>query len=1135
MELNIESIVSNFSDKLTIEGRKRVQDGYALETNDIIENYRTDPEEFTKLYLIEKILELLNVKIIGRNVKFYGPRKIERKPDYSIVYEFNKPILIEAKPLNADLYTKEDKGAINQIKDVFKLAAAKENYDFGIATDGLRWIFINKEQKIIDDIFLLEDFEKIRDYISQKKPIPKHKREEISKNFYKTYNDILHGTNKISESECFVNSIENVEKEGDREEIAQLTINRILFIKFLCESGFVKSIKRDWDLFEYFKGLPKYELNAKLKELFFKIFNSPREDRGGIGSFDPNFSEIPYLNGSLFEWADVENNNPDYTIGADILKRTFEFLDNFKFSHIEELDTNQDVLDPEILGYIFERAMTASDRRGTGAYYTPRQITEYMSKSAIYPQIVEKTKKYLLKNKGYKKEELTQINTIEDVIKLPPVTLDDILTEVIYEIKICDPAVGSGAFLLSSAEVLFKIVMRINRKLKLKYVGLEPEIKKRIIYNLYGLDINPRAIEIARLRLWLWLVESYEMEFIKPLPNLDCNICIGDSLTGYTDIAEFKTDAIQLGLFEENIEEMNKLIEKYEKAKNLYKYASGKYARKLKKEYKLIKKPVEQKLDQKFYYSMKIKNLIPNDGGMGKINLFHWGLEFSEIFDTNKPKEERGFDIIIGNPPYGIKVDETLRDEFELENKDIYGIFISRGLKNLLKNGGILTYIVSDTWLTLGTHLPLRKHILEKQLYKIIRVHQDCFDAVVNPCIFILKNSPNENNEIIVADLTNISTKKDSAELREILFNLEKLIGTSNDKFCVFKYDQNLIKIKSNLPIFVGSPKIFKLMNDSTCNFINKSGVNVRQIEFNGKIVELIKLGDISEVKKGIDTGENKYFLYQDPRVTGNYRNIEEFNKFILTFEELNKISNDDNLRQKVIKNGFHKSRDEYNFDEDLWFQGKFIVPYEKGGESYTEINWLPNYFVPTNYFIDWSSRSVKELNIRTQNEKNKATLRNKEYWFKEGLTFSLTGIYAPTIRIKPAGMFDNKSSGIFSKINRYFILAILCSKLSKFILKNYYMHTVDTQVGVFDDFIFPYCENYEDHKNLIELVGEIIEKQKSNPKYEYTSKEQKLIDKLVCELYGLSEDDIHEVEVWYTRRYPKLSESSPLSEESEK
>ena len=81
----------------------------------------------------------------------------------------------------------------------------------------------------------------------------------------------------------------------------------------------------------------------------------------------------------------------------------------------------------------------------------------------------------------------------------------------------------------------------------------------------------------------------------------------------------------------------------------------------------------------------------------------------------------------------------------------------------------------------------------------------------------------------------------------------------------------------------------------------------------------------------------------------------------------------------------------------------------------------------------------------------NKATLRNKNYWFKPGLTFSLTGIYAPTIRIKSHSMFDNKSSGIFSDMPNNFIISILCSKLAKFLTKNYLMHTVDTQVGIFN------------------------------------------------------------------------------------
>jgi hypothetical protein len=143
-------------------------------------------------------------------------------------------------------------------------------------------------------------------------------------------------------------------------------------------------------------------------------------------------------------------------------------------------------------------------------------------------------------------------------------------------------------------------------------------------------------------------------------------------------------------------------------------------------------------------------------------------------------------------------------------------------------------------------------------------------------------------------------------------------------------------------------------------------------------------------------------------------------------------------------------------------------------------------------------------------------------YWFKPGLTFSLTGYYAPTVRLKSPSMFDNKSSGIFTTCDEKYTLGVLVSKIQKYLMKNFIMHTVDTQVGVFDDSSFPVFSYLE--SQIIEKTNSILLKQKTNNNYDYASHEQIEIDRLVYEAYELNADDIAEVENWYARRYPKLS-----------
>jgi len=220
-------------------------------------------------------------------------------------------------------------------------------------------------------------------------------------------------------------------------------------------------------------------------------------------------------------------------------------------------------------------------------------------------------------------------------------------------------------------------------------------------------------------------------------------------------------------------------------------------------------------------------------------------------------------------------------------------------------------------------------------------------------------------------------------------------------------------------------------------------------------------------------------------------------------------------LRLKVIENGFHKIKSEKTFDEDLWFGGRFIVSYDKGGESDTEIGWLPNYYVPTNYFIDWSCESVKKLStIKT------ARFQNKEFYFREGLTLSYTGQYAPNLRINSIGVFDVGGSSIFPIIDKYQILGNFACKITKYIGKNWIDHSVNFQVDENKELPILFTEANQ----IKSLVKSIIEKQKQNPRYDYMTNEQKEIDKLVYEMYGLNAADILEVETWYARRYSKLA-----------
>ena len=274
---------------------------------------------------------------------------------------------------------------------VFRLVEVEELYDYGVATDGIAWIFINKEREIIDRLTITENFGEIRKYLKGEERLAKKRLEEISKAFYEEYNDILHGVNHIAEKDCLIDSIINVDGEEDREEIAQIVVNRLVFIKFLQAMDIIAD-----DALDYLYELEEHELSAKLNQLFFEVMNTPRRSRGSI---DPHFEHIPYLNGSLFERMEVERRNPQYRIRGRILQKVIEFLNRFSFARAETQGyiDSKDRIDPEILGYIFERSMTATDRHGTGADYTPREVTRYISENTIHPTVLQKANQLLEK------------------------------------------------------------------------------------------------------------------------------------------------------------------------------------------------------------------------------------------------------------------------------------------------------------------------------------------------------------------------------------------------------------------------------------------------------------------------------------------------------------------------------------------------------------------------------------------------------------------------------------------------------------------------------------------------------------------------------------------------------------------
>ena len=973
----------------------------------------------------------------------------------------------------------------------------------------------------------------------------------------------------------------NKTKLATTDENTQTIFNRIFFLYFIQKKSYLQ--KDPNFIYNNFKNIKNKNYYADfLIPLFEKISNNKSSDK---------FQNIPFLNGGLFEFTEDEKK---IKISNDIFRIVLAGLfEKYNFTVREDTEFEKEIaIDPEMLGTIFERLILGLEqnkykdipdaRRTSGSYYTPKFIVSFMVKQSLLNDLINQDSLHL--NKKKTKELVFDLKTE----KLSGNELKK-MRERLLDIRIVDPAVGSGAYpvgiLLKIIEIIEVMDKRINPE-EINKDNYKYNLKRQIIEDcIYGVDLQEKAVHLTNLRLWLSLIvdlEADNIDKIPPLPNLDFHIYQGNSLVskiaGYDFDQERKIRIDRSG---------SKLLDTYIKAKSNYQQIiSLEKKKKAKEEIKKLKTDylkwflnTKKKEEEKYLvdiaevqgtlFDLDEPNIDLKKDTLHRIAViekkiqnveklsqhFNWGLDFFDEIET-----KGGFDIVIANPPYGIKVETKVRDEFKLNSKDSYGIFVSLGLK-ILKPGGTLCYIMSDTWQTIKSHKNLRNQLLkETDAQFLISVPADTFGATVNTGVytFIKRTSQRwrftekADNWLIAADLSPFKIKQPNGSWDT--GNLEagfELLAEQNDfdktkdgytlysekDFAVFAYKQKLIPRFSNHSFFIASPKLFKLMEDTGKHYLDKDGKTIYQVDFNGKELEMVKLGEIAKVVVGLQTGDNDYYLRQSKeRIKGASKNYQVVDwNLVLKDEEIDRISSNEKLRKQIIEKGIS-----LNPKSERYFDCRFYVPYDKGGASDIEGGWLPNYYVPTDYFIDWSEKSIKRMKSFTiaeriiLNSENKeikahyydtiaAVFRNKEYYFRNGLTWSLGGEYSPNYRFSGTGIFDVMGSRAI--VNSYSLLNLngtLSSKLGKFIMKNYINHSVILQIDELKKIPLKQTKS----SKLEDRITKIINNQKQNPRYDYMTNEQIEIDKLVYEMYNLNEEDIKEVENWYWRRYPKLAEA---------
>ena len=379
--------------------------------------------------------------------------------------------------------------------------------------------------------------------------------EKVTKKFFKEYQQ---------QFIVFLGLIEGIDNEADKRWYASVILDRLMFIYFLQEKGFLNNGDRDY-LYGKLKETKKTFGNNQyystfLHKLFFEGFAKPENERKA----DTNklLGKIKYLNGGLFLQHKIEKKYPKIAIPDIAFENLLKsedpkgLFEQFSWSLDDTPGGKDDEINPDVLGYIFEKYI---NQKAFGAYYTRTEITEYLCEQTIYKLILDAVNEpeidldLLKKAKLDKLPKAKRYETVEELlIKLDAPTCKKLVVgddAVLSNLSLLDPACGSGAFLVAAMKTLINVYAAIlgkinflgdrkliewKKEIEKDHPSINYYIKKKIITNnLYGVDIMEEATEIAKLRLFLALVSSAQtVDQLEPLPNIDFNIMSGNSLIG---------------------------------------------------------------------------------------------------------------------------------------------------------------------------------------------------------------------------------------------------------------------------------------------------------------------------------------------------------------------------------------------------------------------------------------------------------------------------------------------------------------------------------------------------------------------------------------------------------------------------
>lgn len=903
------------------------------------------------------------------------------------------------------------------------------------------------------------------------------------------------------------------------------------------------------------------------------------------------FGQIPFLNGGLFDCLDTlatDPDNPDKKIEIridgfsnkkskqPIFPNHLIFNDNpdnpgiinilrtFNFTIDENSPIDNDIaLDPELLGKVFENLLAsynpetqANTRKATGSFYTPREVVDYMCHQSLL---------YYLKN-NLKNIDENLLDALFDYSDETPALDNETKKQIVQALlncKILDPACGSGAFPIGMLQKILFILNKIDpdnsifkdiklhaiNNLRKNLTDITPEMeqiiqqiknkleektddynrKLHIIENcIYGVDIQPIAIQIAKLRCFITLLveetvnEQEKNKGIHTLPNLDLKFIVANTLIPlHSDIQ----------LFEPFLDDLKNLMHQYFEA-----YDPNEKKKLKENDFAKIKNKLISEVQFDPILAKQIEEFNPFDTDHS-----HSWFDPKLMFGIHD-----GFDIVIGNPPYiSTKgVDRETKKQFEKHYgfaDDTYNHFFFKSFE-LLKHKGILAFITSKTFWTIQTKKNLRHLLLNNTLLTLFDTANPFENAMVDTCVAIAqKNKAHHQHTVLFLD-----GRKDLQNPEKFTIPQADYANAPNHVFFI-PTDFNK-KIYKHL-----GTKVNELLSQwwdkiSTSKNIEKHKRELEAYRKSLKPGHITLLGLITEGGVGIQTGNNgKYIgVLEGTKWADNVRKQRPEKLLLATqFCKTKNIKNKadaqaflDNLSEKEIRQLFDDLKEQYG--RDVFGQGwlyrivspdeiadvnkltdneklngitgkKTFVPYDKGDKDGNR------WYAPTPYYIDWSRENVKFLKENSGKKgEGMPVVRNPQFYFREGFCWNnVLSDEKIKCRLKEKSVHSTEAMTFISLIpelaNDYFLICLLNTEF----FGNYRMDFINVShhltTGDAKEFpiIIPTLNQLKEFEEIFNRAVQ-VQRQKFAGKLSEQEAEAKLdeiqkqLDERVLEMYGL-------------------------------